>query len=1101
MQLKKLELYGFKSFSDKTRVEFDKGITAIVGPNGSGKSNIVDAMLWVLGEQSVKTLRGSKMEDVVFKGSDKRKANGFAEVSLTLDNSDEKLPLSYAEIQVTRRLYRSGESKYLINGTECRLKDITNLFMDSGVGKYGYSIIGQGRVAEILNSSPEGRRYIFDEAAGIMKFKSRKDEATKHLFLTQENLSRANDLIYELDSTLPQLKLAAERAENYLTVANQLKTWETDRFVLLHNRYQKALDKLSSQAELLQNDLAQNNAAKESMQEKLSAIEASLQETTQLCAALRESQLESIRSVERLKGEHRLLTEHIAQLAREQQQNEAIIAVSGEEADSLEQWLKQEKEKQQEMLEEQIVFKMNIGTRTQGADSLKSEHSSLSARLQNTRQEHLRLMNKENELQVRVTELTTRRTMLAEQAKSVNRNDASEKKLISQSQQSADAAKAALDQQEGAFNALADSFEALNREYTALSESYAAKTAQFETDAKKAEAEKSRLQTLNELKESMDAYNNSTKAVLRLKKTAQPFAKDIVGTVSDILRVQKEHELAMEVALGGAVQNIVVETDTATKQIIDYLHTNRLGYATFLPLNTVQGRRIHSNDLSTLRQRGFVGIASELVSYDSRYANIAENLLGRVVIAKDMDSALAIARASKYMFKIATLEGDVINPYGSISGGSRRSNLANVFSRTREADELESKLQADLKALKRLAEEITSDKQRIAALRGELDAKRTALHTADLQRNEAKKTWEFAMENYNRTLHSQEDRVKQLQKMEEESLSIDENIEKYTRLMEECHRLVGEAAKAVEALAVSEAEFKTKLSDAESELTEARLEQLEHEGQLKILSASVEDAVQRRNALLEKIRSLTRSNQELGADGIRSTHRLDQLAAEIQAVEEAEKKETEDVHQYEEKIRQLESTKRSHEEDLRQFEALLFEINQKLHDQELEESRIVMESDNLQARMWEMYQVSLGDALAAEHEETDMETLNRKIRDVKSEITRMGPINPEAPEQYQTQFQRWQKLCSERDDLISAGNDIEKLIADITKEMRQRFEEEFKIINTYFSEMFRQLFNGGSASLELCDSDDILEAGIDIIAQPPGKKLQNLSLMSGGERR
>ncbi len=1100
MQLKKLELYGFKSFSDKTRVEFDKGITAIVGPNGSGKSNIVDAIQWVLGEQSVKNLRGSKMEDVVFKGSDKRKANGFAEVTLTLDNSDEKLPISFAEVQVSRRLYRSGESVYMINGAECRLKDITNLFMDSGIGKYGYSIIGQGRVSEILNTTPEGRRYIFDEAAGIMKFKNRKEEATKHLFLTQENLARANDLIYELDSTLPQLKAAAERADQYLSVANQLKECETDRFVLLYKRYQKSIEKIQEQSARLNHDIAQNTAAKTALEDKLKQVTASLEEFSAKCSALRENQLESIRTVERLKGEQRLLTEHIAQIEREKSQNEGVIEASQVEAQQLQEWLQTEKEKQNEMLEEQIVFKMNIGTRTQGADSLKSEHTSLSEQLQQARQEHLRLVNKESELQVRITELSTRKAMLLEQKKSFHKSDASEKKVVSQSQQEAERAKALLEEQNAKLDRLTAEFEEENKQYTELSDRYGEIVAHAEAKSKAVEAQKSRLQTLKELKESMEVFNNSTKAVLRLKKSNNPFAGSIIGAVSDVIRVKKEHEIAIEVALGGALQNIVVETDTAAKQIIEYLRNNRLGYATFLPLNTVQSRHVSQADLNNLRQRGFVGIGSDLVEYDSRYSNIVENLLGRVVIAQNMDAALAIAKASRYLFKIVTLDGSVINPYGSISGGSRRSNAANVFSRTREADELEASLREEMAQLQKLSKDAAQTKEALAQLSGSLNAKRSQLHEADIQASEAKKNWEFAEENHRKSLSSQEGRTQQLQNIEDEVERASAEIERSSRMLEECRKVVAQAAQMIEQLSASESEFQQKLSAAESELTQARIEQLEHESQLKILTASVEDVEQRRTSLLEKITSLTRKNEEISADLIQSAHQEKLLAEKVAGVERQEKSETDSVRQYEEKIKELESSKHRHEEDIRQFEGMIFEINQKLHDQELEQSRVSMESDNLQERMWEVYQVSLGDALAAAHPEEDMETLNRKIREIKGEITRMGTINPEAPAQYEAQYQRWQKLCSERDDLIAAGNDIEKLIADITKEMRQRFEEEFKIINVYFTEMFKKLFNGGSASLELCNSDDVLEAGIDIIAQPPGKKLQNISLLSGGEK-
>lgn len=1101
MQLKKLEIYGFKSFSDRTVIEFDKGITGIVGPNGSGKSNIVDSVMWVLGEQSVKNLRGSRMDDVVFKGSDKRKPNGFAEVAITLDNSDGTLPINFSEVSISRRLYRSGESRYCINGAECRLKDITSLFLDSGIGKYGYSIIGQGRVSEILNSTPEGRRYIFDEAAGIMKYKTRKEESEKHLFLTHENLSRANDLIYEIEGNLPSLKLAAEKAEKYLTVAGKLKKCETTRFVLLHERYAAASERLQKQITLLGNDIELNEKARAEAEEKLADVSARYEAVFERCEKLRSNRMESIRTAERLKGEYNNITERMQRIKKDSAENVADIKRYNEEAASLLELVATEETKKAALDEQKNSNEAELKKQAEYVEGLKEEHDGIAARLDEIRKKHIELVNAENAAKVRLARITAAQQMLVRQMESARQHEDEENVRLGETEQIAAAAKDKADKCLELLEAAKKAHIDASAEYEAVNEAYSSGATSFETLAKTAEAKKSRLATLNELKESMDAFNNSTKAVLRLKHSDRSFADDIIGTVSDIIRVDKEYETAIEVALGGAVQNIVTKTDTGAKEIIEYLRNNKLGYATFLPLNSVQGRRISESDAYRLKRNGFCGIAADIIRYDSEYKCVVENLLGRVVIAENMDSAIDIARATKYMFKIVTLQGDVINPYGSISGGSRgKSNVSNVFSRSREADELGESLKKDVAELKTLADRINSLKQQRALKKQEFEAKQELLHGADIEYNAAKNSYEYVIGELEKAKAAREQRKASNADADTEIKSVEEEIKALSKKSEACKLAVVQANTEMEVLVVKEASSKTVLAEQEMKLTDIRLKQMELEGKLKVAQAYLEELYGRRKEKLSTAVSLENTNALLEEEYNECALKKTTLEESIKQAEVTEQEEIDVLKKCEEDLKALEKIKKQHDEEIRSREALLLEINSKLHDYDMEKARVLMESDNLQSRMWEVYEVSLGDAIKAEKEDGDIEELNKKIREIKSEITRMGPINPEAPEQYEAQSSRWQTLCGERDDLIAASKDIEKLIAEITKEMRARFDDEFKIINEYFTEMFKKLFNGGTARLELCNSDDILEAGIDIIAQPPGKKLQNISLMSGGEK-
>ena len=1101
MQLKKLELYGFKSFSDKTVIEFDKGITGIVGPNGCGKSNIVDSVMWVLGEQSVKNLRGSRMDDVVFKGSDKRKPNGFAEVSITLDNSDGVLPISYNEVNISRRLYRSGDSLYRINGTECRLKDITSLFLDSGIGKYGYSIIGQGRVSEILNATPEGRRYIFDEAAGIMKYKTRKDEAQKHLFLTNENLSRANDLIYEIESRLPSLKIAAEKAEKYIGVANQLKAYEVARYVLLHERYSQQEKKLQDQIDLLANDVEQNEKARVQASQRLEDINSRFDVVNEQCEKLRANRVESVRMAERLKGELKYLAEREQTLVQTQNTNNENIERYTLEANAAAEFIEDEAARNAQALKELEEATLKECAQADRVQKLREEYDAIVSRLNSARENQLESVNKVNTNSLMLAQLTTKQEMLSGRVQGDDEDSKEIDSKLLETQLLCEDAKNEVTKLLDELKSARNNLEELNKEYNGIRDEYNELASKAEALAKTAEAQKARLSTLNEMKESMDAYNNSTRAVIRLKSSNMPFADEIIGTVSDIIRVEKQYETAIEVALGAAVQNIVVKTDSGAKKIIEHLRNNRLGYATFLPLNSVQGRRISESDMRNLRQKGFLGIAADLIRFDSEYTCIAENLLGRVVIAENMDSAMNIARQSKYLFRIVTLEGDVINPYGSISGGSRaKSNVSNVFSRSREMDELEQNLKNSTDKLKEYNEKAIILKQRRDELNKRIEESRALEHDADVKYIAAKRGSEYAEAEFEKLKKSK-------QQSESRKLNIADELK---RVESEIEDVRAQSAKLKESLVIAnagldelvqkEAESKRELTRGELELTDCKLKVMECDSKARVITSSLDELTSRRDDRMTRVSELEAENNEITVQLKLTRENAEQNKALIEEYEAKEQDEVRVLKECEDDLKELEKTTRAREEEIRSLESMLLEINSKLHDLEMDKTKVMMENDNLQSRMWEMYQVSLGDALSAEPLEGDLETFNKSIRDLKADITRMGTINPEAPQQYQEQSEKYKTLCSERDDLNSASADIQKLIAQITSEMRVRFDEEFKIINSYFTEMFSILFSGGTARLELCNSDDILEAGIDIIAQPPGKKLQNISLMSGGEK-
>jgi len=1094
-------MYGFKSFSERTSIEFKDLITGVVGPNGSGKSNVVDAILWVLGEQSAKTLRGSRMDDIVFKGTEKRKANGFAEVSLILDNSDGELPIDFTEVVVTRRLYRSGESVYQINRADCRLRDIIDLFVDSGVGKYGFSIIGQGKIAEMLSATPEGRRYIFEEAAGIMKYKIRRDESQKRLHLTEENITRIDDILAEINQSLPKLEKEAYKAKQYLELAQKLKDDEIQRFVIEYDKVFGRIDVLEKQIKLFDNDIALHEKSKEELEARKERVLAEVRDIAERIDVLRNKERERIVSIERLKAEINMITAEDERLLSEKKSNEEQkkyytedLAQTEEMAGILTQVLTEKSANRNEISAEISVLSSSL-------EELRSRNAKVLGELAILEEEQKRDTAELNNIEVELSSSITSHQYILEESRRTEDDSEEGSSLIKDMTMRRDMYREEYEGISSKLEECTSELVSLNSSYEGLNNEYTLKTEEYNSLGRRIESLRSRWSALNEMKESLEGFNNSTKAVMQLRGRNLPFSSEIIGTVSDIIRVEAKYETAIEVSLGAAVQNIVVKTDRGAKDIIAFIREKRMGYATFLPLNTVQERRISDNDLRQIRHKGFLGVAGDIVSCDAQYRHVASNLLGRILIADNLDSASEIARATRYVYRVVTLNGDVINAYGSISGGSRaRSNISNIFSRTREMDEIEATISSEEKKRDNILNSIRDIKEKRDIALKESEKLRERLHSLDLDSNIAKKNYEYILVEYQKAQQVQMQRRLRSVELKEQLAQVEESQNTNKLRVEELKGVIAEREIRIEEYTGAVSADQESISTKDSLLTEVRVNLTSVEGDIKMAQSKLDDAAARMEKRRSQIAEITRREGEIDKLIAEDRVRIKGLEESLKDAGSVDDNERKMLAELDVEYKRAQQTNESLTSEIMSVDAAVNEIVAKKHEADNELVRGDSNRQSLQSRMWENYQVTISDARNYEYEKTEIEELNRRIREYKSEISKMGQVNALAPQQYEDTRLRFEHMSKERNDLENAKYDIINIITEITQEMRVIFTEEFKKINEYFGDVFKKVFGGGKASLELIGSDDVLEAGIDIIVRLPGSVTQHLSLYSGGEK-
>ena len=1098
MKLKKLELYGFKSFAQRTEIVFDEGITGIVGPNGSGKSNIGDAVRWVLGEQSAKTLRGASMSDVIFNGTQKRKPLSYCEVSLVFDNDDHALAMEAAEVMVTRRVYRNGESEYYLNRTACRLKDVVDLFRDTGIGKEGYSIIGQGRIDEILSRKSEDRRQVFEEAAGIVKFKARKEEADKKLQRTLENLERVDDILDELTKRLKPLEEQSRNARVYLELSTELKDLDLNLFLIRSDRARARLSELESELLTVQTILADTESAltdkttrRDETQNRIDQLEEAITKARTELMECAEHVHESQKKLSALQSRRETRSENRQRIVREQEEAQERLA----EIEKDHARIQADVEKQHSLIAdaEQILRATQEAaekaqTKEKEADAaLEAQKAAVidqMNRLSDVRNDKTRLNTMQAQMETRLTEIEESNGALQEQKAALKEAlDAVETQLQTETQH----------QQQCEEN-LTQARQASDEADAA----YANLRADVEKQSADMQAAASRHNVLTEMTRDMEGYNMAVRRAMTYAK--QRGLKGVKGVLAQLMTVPQAYETAIDMALGAAQQNIVTDTEETAKELINYLRQNRLGRATFLPMSAIRGKTLYGNERNALKLPGCLGVASELVQCAPEYRGIVENLLGRTVIADNLDHGIPIMRAGNHAFRLVTLEGDVMHSGGSMTGGSAQSKVSNLLSRERELKELTAKLQTGRAELDKCRQELAQRQQMAQEKRQKVSDAVNALHQQEIAvaREQARR------ESTSADLNAH---LQRMQETEQARVQLHQSLEDIRQQLENIeHQRTGAQG--------DQSAMEQKTIEMQNALIKARAEASAENDRLMVRTLQLSDL---RHGLSDLERDEAHAQQDQ-AQILREQERREQLLHEmdeLDAIDENDMKheEAESARRQKEQLRQesaaqaIEQRRAQAQSDLRDILSDMENLHEaynrdseKLHKTELAKARIEGDQKNLQNRIWDTYKLTYAGAEEFRRTPFDEKESDRRAAELQGQIRALGTVNVGAVEEYAETKARVDDLTTQQQDLKRAEMDLRELIERLLIQMRSTFVENFSKMQGYFAETFTRLFGGGHAELKLMDPDDPLNCGIEVNAQPPGKKLQLLSLLSGGER-
>ena len=1095
MYLKSIEVQGFKSFANKIKFDFHNGITGIVGPNGSGKSNVADAVRWVLGEQRVKQLRGGSMQDVIFSGTENRKPLSYASVAITLDNSDHKLPVEYGEVTVTRKLYRSGESEYLINGTVCRLKDINEMFYDTGIGKEGYSIIGQGQIEKILSGKPEERRELFDEAAGIVKFKRRKQVSLKKLEEERMNLTRVDDILKELEKQLGPLEKQSETAREYLKKKEELKTYDINMFLLEEERLKERIREAQEKYETASAEMEEAGGRYEKMKAEYEAIEEEI-DGIDLAIETAKNQLnETTLLKQQLEGQINVLKEQIntARMNDEHYDNRvSTVRVEIQTRQEQKSSLKQEQENLREKLRQASQEDGNARAQLIEVQTRIAEHT---AQIESGKQEIMELLENRASTKAKIQHYDTTKAQIASRKEVLERDI---KEISMEAKKQSESLKQYEDQLESirgeirSYNVwISENEEQIEKLQKELSE----KQEKLRIGQTAYHRESSRLESLKNITERYDGYGNSIRRVMANKDRET----GLIGVVADIIKVDKEYEIAVETALGGSIQNIVTDNEETAKRMIAFLKKNKFGRATFLPLTSMQGSGGIRNP-EALQEPGVIGLANTLVHVERRFENLAGQLLGRTIVVDHIDHGIAIARKYRQTLRLVTLEGELINPGGSMTGGAFK-NSSNLLSRRREIEEFEktvSMLRADMDEMERQVNDV---KNRRAGCYGEIDNVQHMLTKASVVENTARMNLEQTQLRQLEAKQRQDAISKELEELEEQLGEIADNEDSIQMELETSQNLEKEWNERIEALQ------KTLEEERKREAVQMRLSEDVH---LSLASLEQQDSFIQENIarIDEETEKFEQELSQLDANKGTVSDEIREKEEKIQELRETIDNSSDLFDEIRTEIRtqteKREELNQKHKDFLSQREDLskhISSLDKECYRLNSQKESFEEASEKQINYMWEEYELTYNRALELRNPDlTDLSYMKKQIQALRGEIRKLGTVNVNAIEDYKNVSERYSFLKGQHDDLVEAEASLMQIIDELDAAMRKQFSEQFARISAEFNTVFRQLFGGGKGTLELMEDEDILEAGIRIIAQPPGKKLQNMMQLSGGEK-
>lgn len=1095
MYLKRIEMQGFKSFADKTVLEFKPGITTVIGPNGSGKSNISDAIRWVLGEQSMKSLRGAKSEDIIFAGTQARKSLGFAEVSIVIDNNDNKLPIEYSEVTVTRKIYRSGETGYFINKVPCRLKDILELFMDTGIGKDGYSIIGQGKIDEILSNKSEDRRHIFEEAAGIVKYRTRKQESEKKLEQTKLNLLRINDILAEIEANIEPLKLQSDKAKQFLDLREELKSIEVGLFIYNINTYKEKLEQLVKDEDII-------TSQKEAEDSKMEALQASKEELRQvvddITAQIENMQnigFESSNKIEKINSEIGISNERIQNNSANKQRLEAEILEVKSRIEELKEEQKQKLEKKTNLTSNKEKFEKELAEKEAELAELSKKLSAKELEIEGKKQIVQDNIDKKYELAAEINTQDVNYENLEKRKKQLkNEIDSVISELDSTRYGKNEISKGFYDI-ESKRNIAVENLE----KSVQAKEQNMQKLKQYEEEISKLtytqRMKQARHQFLIETEKEKEGYNKTVKSLLVACDKDSNLNKGIHGVLANLISVEKEYETAIEMCLGQSLQNIVTSTEQDAKKMIEYLRTNSLGRASFLPIASVQGKKLDK----LTKMDGVIGIASDLVKCKKEYEQIILSLLGRTVVVEDMDTAIALAKKDKYSFRIVTLKGDIISSSGSISGGSVQTKTVNILGRSREIEDLEK----ELKKLEKQIADKTAEKEEYASSIGD-SIEQTAKLEKELQEIEIvyateKQKMVAVEENITRLenrLAKLKEEVTQTEKQKEENRLLKDQKEAEIQALTQ---QIEELNKVIEEFALNNKDNQKYIDDLNFDITNLKISVTsfdESESSIEEMVERISQDIKNNEQSIENknqnILAITEENTKLEQTITEYNNQIEQIKQEVTnsgtKVEELKQ----------ERIAKNEKLVNTENEIQSQF-STLESLKEQIIKLDVKKTKLEQDLQQVVESLWNEYELT-PNSTEEYQKPNNVATAQKQVNSLRNKIKDLGSINIDSIEEYKKTKERYDFMSEQRLDLENTASKLRKIIGDMTTTMQNQFKEKFELINKNFNEVFTELFNGGKAELILENEENILECGIDIRVQPPGKKLQNMMLLSGGEK-
>ena len=1096
MYLKRLEMQGFKSFADKTVLEFMPGITSVIGPNGSGKSNISDAIRWILGEQSMKSLRGAKTQDIIFAGTQNRKSLGFAEASLVFDNTDGALPIEYTEVTVTRKIYRSGETRYYINKVSCRLKDIVELFMDTGIGRDGYSIIGQGKIDEILSNKSEDRRHIFEEAAGIVKYRTRKEETEKKLEQTKLNLLRINDILTEIEGNLDPLQQQADKAKKYLNLKEELKDIEVGLFLYNIEKLKKSLEEFAQNEEIMNSTLNQEEGKLEKIKILKEELKDSIDEITIQIENMQNIGFESQKDIEKLNSNINVAETKILNNIENTKLYQNEILELEEKIKNLKQEIEQKQFKKDNLKQNKEKFENELREKEEELEKLTKKLSTKELEIEKLKKQVEENTDKKYELQSQISTQTANIENAEKRQRQISQEIDNQVLELDRTRMKREDIAKSFSEIEAERNKILKAIDEIDNKKQEINNKVKEYDQQIINNTNEMRMKQSRYNFLVETEKEKEGYIKSVKALLLDCEKIKELGKGMHGVLANIISVPNEYEIAIEMCLGASLQNIVTDTEEDAKKLVEHLRKNNLGRASFLPITAVKGRKIENIKGKKI---GVIGIASDLVRFDKKYEQIILNLLGRTVVVDNMQNAINLAKENNYSFRIITTDGDLINPSGAITGGSVTKKTVNILGRSREIEELENEIKKlkekiqksekekeeymnssediieEVQALEKKMQEIdityATEKQRVASIDENIEQIQKRIEKL---KQENVKTEEDKKE----TIETRKSNEKQIETMNKQNEDDQKIIDEFSTVNKDSQKYIDDLNFDITNLKISVSSFNESEVSIQ-EITEMIGKEIEtHTKNKENKKIQIENANKENEILKQEIENTKQEIEKVKSKVSNSGDTIEKLKQErIEKNEKLSKKEDEQTDQFN----------------------VIEDLKAQITKLEIKKTKAEEDITDIINKMWEEYELTPNNAGNYPKPE-NVALTQRKVNVLRTDIKELGSVNVDSIEEYKNLKDRYDFMCEQRLDLDATMAKLRNVIQDMTETMKKQFKEKFEVINKNFGEVFKELFGGGMAEVTLTDETNILECGIDITVQPPGKKLQNMTLLSGGEK-